>query len=153
MGKQIESIYNFLQISNLIATSGQPKEEQFSAIKNSGYQVVINLGLISSSGALSNEKQLVNSLGMEYIHVPVIWDKPEITEFPKFASVMQANSDKKVFVHCIANKRVSAFMYLFRYLCQGMTQEDAEKDLHKIWIPNDIWQKFISEAIAKYSKP
>ena len=89
---------------------------------------------------------------MEYIHIPVIWDKPEITEFSQFVSVMQANSDKKVFVHCIANKRVSAFMYLFRYLCQGMTQEDAEKDLHKIWIPNDIWQKFISEAIAKHSK-
>ena len=49
MGEQIElkSIYNFLQISNLIATSGQPKEEQFSAIKNSGYQVLINLGLLT----------------------------------------------------------------------------------------------------------
>ncbi|KST67529.1 phosphatase [Mastigocoleus testarum BC008] len=147
----MESIYNFLQISNLIATSGQPTEEQFSAVKNSGYQVVINLGLISSSRALSNEKQLVHSLGMEYIHIPVVWDKPEITEFSQFASVMQVNSDKKVFVHCIANKRVSAFMYLFRYLCQGMTPEDIEKDLHKIWIPNDIWQQFIGEVIAKYS--
>lgn len=155
MGEEIEveNIYNFLQISNLIATSGQPTEEQFSVVKNSGYQVVINLGLISSSRALSNEKQLVNSLGMEYIHIPVIWDKPEITEFSQFVSVMQTNSDKKVFVHCIANKRVSAFMYLFRYLCQGMTQEDAEKDLHRIWIPNDIWQQFMSEVILKYSKP
>ena len=151
MGNQIESIYNFLQISNLIATSGQPTEKQFSAIKNSGYQVVINLALINSPGAISNEKQIVHSLGIEYIHIPVIWEKPEIADFSQFESLMKANSDKKVFVHCIANKRVSAFIYLFRYLDQEMSKQDAKEDLLKIWVPNDIWQQFIDEVIEKYS--
>lgn len=150
MSSKLESIYNFLQISNLIATSGQPTEQQFSAIKNSGYQIVINLALTNSSRALSNEKQIVDSLGIEYIHIPIIWEKPKLADFSQFESVMQANGDKKVFVHCIANKRVSAFMYLFRYLYQGMSKEHAEEDLHKIWIPNDIWQKFIDEVIEKY---
>ena len=151
MSNDIENIYNFLQISNSLATSGQPTEKQFSAIKDSGYQILINLALTSSPGALSDEKQLVDSLGIEYIHIPVVWEKPKISEFSQFESVMKANSDKKVFVHCIANKRVSAFIYLFRYLHQGIDREDAKEDLHKIWIPNDIWQQFIDEVIEEYS--
>ncbi len=152
MSNELENIYNFLKISNLIATSGQPTEKQFSTIKNSAYQVVVNLAVINSSLPLSNEKQIVNSLGIKYIHIPVTWDKPEISDFLHFESVMQANSNKKVFVHCIANKRVSAFVYLFRYLYQGMSKKDAKKDLHKIWLPNDIWQKFINEVIEKYEE-
>lgn len=147
MSNDLENIYNFLQISNSLATSGQPTEKQFSAIKDSGYQIVINLALTSSPGALSDEKQLVDSLGIEYIHIPVVWEKPKIADFSQFESVMKANSDKKVFVHCIANKRVSAFIYLFRCLHQGVNQENAKEDLHKIWIPNDIWQQFIDEII------
>lgn len=151
MDNQIENIYNFLQISYLIATSGQPTEKQFSAIKNSGYQLVINLALVNSPGVISNEKQILDSLGIEYVHIPVVWEKPKITDFSQFESVMQVNSDKKVFVHCIANKRVSAFMYLFRYLHQGINKEDAKQDLYQIWIPNDIWQQFIDEVLEKSS--
>lgn len=151
MSNQIENIYNFLQISNLIATSGQPTEKQFSAIKNSGYRVIINLALTDSPRAISNEKQIVDSLGIEYIHIPVVWEKPKIADFSQFESVMRVNSDKKVFVHCIANKRVSAFMYLFRYFHQGINKEDAKQDLYQIWIPNDIWQHFIDEVLEKFS--
>ena len=151
MSNNIENIHNFLQISNLIATSGQPTEKQFFVIKYSGYQVVINLALINSPGTILNEKQIVDSLGIEYIHIPVIWEKPKIADFLQFESVMQANSNKKVFLHCVANKRVSVFIYLFRYLHQGMSKEDAKKDLYKIWVPNDIWQQFIDEVVEKYS--
>ncbi|MDC0948693.1 phosphatase, partial [Gammaproteobacteria bacterium] len=33
----LEGIYNYLIISETIATSGQPTEEQFSLIKDEGY--------------------------------------------------------------------------------------------------------------------
>ena len=55
----MEDIYNFLQLSDSIATSGQPTTEQFSAIKDSGYKIVINLALQTSSNALPDEKQIV----------------------------------------------------------------------------------------------
>ncbi|MGN5484577.1 hypothetical protein ACLJB4_09830, partial [Campylobacter coli] len=64
--------------------------------------------------------------------------------------VMEAIADKKVFVHCAANMRVSAFMYLYRRLYKGISNEEAKKELHQIWIPNELWQNFIQQFIENY---
>ena len=146
MSKEIEDIYNFLKLSDSIATSGQPTTEQFEAIKESGYRVVVNLALSTSSNALHNEKQIVEAQRMQYVHIPVIWEKPTIENVTEFFSVMEANTDKKIFVHCVANKRVSAFMYLYRRLHENMSDEEAKKELHQIWVPNETWQTFIEQV-------
>jgi protein tyrosine phosphatase (PTP) superfamily phosphohydrolase (DUF442 family) len=145
---KIEDIYNFLKLSDAIATSGQPTSEQFSAIKEAGYQVIVNLALPESLNALKDEKQIVESQGMQYVHIPVVWENPTLENVTEFFSVMEANAEKHVFVHCAANMRVSAFMYLYRCLHQGIIDEDAKKDLHKIWIPNEIWHNFIEQVIS-----
>lgn len=144
----MENIYNFLKISDTIATSGQPTQEQFQAIKEAGYQVIVNLALPESPNALKDEKQIVEAQGMQYVNIPVVWENPTLENVREFFSVMEGNADKQVFVHCAANMRVSAFMYLYRCLHQGITDEDAKKDLQKIWIPNEIWQKFIEQVIS-----
>ena len=51
----VTKIYNYVPINDQIASSGQPSPEQFSAIKKAGYDVVINLALASSEGAVSDE--------------------------------------------------------------------------------------------------
>lgn len=145
----MEDIYNFVKISDTIATSGQPSPEQIQAIKESGYQVVVNLALPTSPNALPDEKQIVESQGMQYEHIPVQWENPTRENVTEFFNVMEANTDKKVFVHCAANMRVSAFMYLYRRLHDRMSEEEAKKDLHKIWVPNDTWQKFIENVISQ----
>ncbi|MBD0263842.1 MAG: protein tyrosine phosphatase family protein [Tolypothrix sp. Co-bin9] len=144
----MEDIYNFLKLSDTIASSGQPTQEQFQAIKAAGYQVIVNLALPESPNALKDEKQIVESKGMQYVHIPVVWENPTIENVKEFFSVMEANTHKKVFVHCAANMRVSAFMYLYRHLHQRISDEDAKKDLQKIWIPNEIWQSFIEQVIS-----
>jgi protein tyrosine phosphatase (PTP) superfamily phosphohydrolase (DUF442 family) len=146
----MEDIYNFWNLSDSIATSGQPTKEQFSAIKDSGYQIVINLALSTSTNALPDEKQIVEALSMQYFHIPVLWENPKIEDVEQFFNVMEANSDRKRFVHCVANMRVSAFIYLYRRLREHMSDEDAQKDLHQIWVPNEVWQKFIDRVIEYY---
>jgi protein tyrosine phosphatase (PTP) superfamily phosphohydrolase (DUF442 family) len=143
-------IYNFLKLSDSIATAGQPTEAQFSAIKDSGFQVVVNLALPESKNALPNEKAIVESQGMQYVHIPVIWDHPTLEDFQHFVSVLETNPDKNIFVHCAMNMRVSAFIYLYRRIYQHMSDEDAKQDLHQIWVPNDTWQKFITQVIQHY---
>ena len=147
---KIEDIYNFLKLSDSVATSGQPTEAQFAAIKASGYQVVVNLALTSSPNALPNEKEIVESLGMQYVHIPVIWENPTLDNLARFFNIVEANADKPVFVHCAANMRVSAFAYLYRRLRESINDEQAKQDLHQIWIPNEIWQKFIQQVIEHY---
>ena len=149
-GNRIENIYNFLKLSDTIATAGQPTEEQFSAIKEAGYQVVVNLALPDSPNALSDEKKVVEAQGMQYAHIPVIWDNPTVEDVALFFSLMEAITDKNIFIHCAANMRVSAFIYLYRRIHERMNDEDAKKDIYQIWFPNDNWHKFIEQVIEHY---
>lgn len=87
---------------------------------------------------------------MQYVHLPVIWDNPTLEDINRFFTVMETNADKNVFVHCAANMRVSAFMYLYRLIHKRISAEDAKRDLHQIWVPNEIWQKFITQVIEYY---
>ena len=45
--------------------------------------------------------------------------------------------------------RVSAFVYLYRVLRQGVDESTARNDLHRIWQPNPTWQAFIDTALAE----
>jgi protein tyrosine phosphatase (PTP) superfamily phosphohydrolase (DUF442 family) len=150
MSNQIEAIHKFLPLSDSVGTAGQPNESQFAVIKNAGYQVVVNLAMPDSTQAVANERDLVASQGMEYVHIPVLWDNPEVEDAQRFFETMQANTEKKVFVHCIANMRVSAFMYLYRIIYEKMSEEEASKDLHRLWVPDETWQEFIQNVLRRY---
>ena len=57
--------------------------------------------------------------------------------------------EQPLFVHCAANLRVSAFIYLYRQIKQNWSEEEAKIDLEKIWTPNKIWTQFIEEVMKK----
>ncbi|WP_036531776.1 protein tyrosine phosphatase family protein [Neosynechococcus sphagnicola] len=145
---QLSEIRNFWQLSDQIATAGQPTPEQFPAIRSAGYQTVVNLVPSEAANALPNESAIVAAQGMEYVQIPVRWEKPTRDDFSQFATVIQGRRHQPVFVHCAANMRVSAFMYLYRRLYAGVSEAQAASDLHQIWIPNPTWQDFIDQVIA-----
>src|SRR5262245_8847217 len=121
----LSDIYNFLTISDDLGTAGQPTAEQLAAVKEAGYDVVINLALGTTPRDLPNEADLVARHGMYYIHIPVVFDKPTEADLARFFEAMDENCDKKCFVHCIANMRVSAFVFLYRVLRQGVAPDEA----------------------------
>lgn len=145
--QKIAQIKNFIKISENIGTAGQPTEAQFSAIKEAGYEVVVNLAMPTSTNAIANERQLVTSQEMIYVHIPVKWEAPTGKDLDDFFHLMKANESKKVFVHCALNMRVSAFIYLFRVICQGVTPADAKEQLHQIWEPDGVWREFIEHEL------
>ena len=151
MNDNIADISNFLQLSDRIATAGQPTIEQYPAIAAAGYQVVINLALTDSPSALVDECTIARNLGLEYIQIPVVWTEPTLADFQTFMNIMDKYSAQKVFVHCAANKRVSAFLSLYRQIVEGIDEVTAYQDLVKIWIPNPIWQDFIDSISLEYS--
>jgi len=145
----LANIYNMLSLTDELGTSGQPTSAQLAAIKEAGYEVVINLATGTTPRDLPNEADVVATQGMEYIHIPVVWDNPTEADLARFFEVMDATQDKKRFVHCIANMRVSAFMFLYRVLRQGMPLDEARATMSQIWQPNPIWQKFIEAELAR----
>jgi protein tyrosine phosphatase (PTP) superfamily phosphohydrolase (DUF442 family) len=143
----ISEIYNFRAIGDKLATAGQPSEEQLHLIRDAGFEAVINLALPTSDRALSNEGSIVTTVGMAYVHIPVDFKAPSATDFRAFCRVMDAFDDRRVFVHCAANMRVSAFIFLYRVLRQGTPVADAQPDLDAIWQPDQVWSQFIQEQL------
>ncbi len=145
----LENIPQFLQISESLATAGQPSPEQFADIKAAGYELVINLGLLESPGALPDERKVVSDLGMIYTQIAVAFEAPQMEEVARFCDLMNFNAPRKIFVHCVANKRAAAFVYLYRVLCTEVDEAEALRDLHRAWTPDEFWSDFINEARQK----
>ncbi|WP_217651847.1 protein tyrosine phosphatase family protein [Hydrococcus rivularis] len=103
----MQEIVNYYQITDKIATSGQPTREQFQKIADAGYESVINLALPSSKNALADEGTIVAGLGMAYFHIPVVWEAPKLDDVRLFFDVMKSLSDRKVWVHCALNMNES----------------------------------------------
>jgi shikimate kinase/protein tyrosine phosphatase (PTP) superfamily phosphohydrolase (DUF442 family) len=148
----IQDILNYRYISDKLATSGQPTAEEFALIHRAGYRTVLNLAPANASNALPNEQAIVASLGMDYINIAVVWENPTMEDFSRFCAVMNTRKEQPIFVHCAMNMRVSAFVYLYRYLILGMPLPEAYEAMAEIWQPNETWQKFIETVIVFYRK-
>jgi protein tyrosine phosphatase (PTP) superfamily phosphohydrolase (DUF442 family) len=144
----VEEIRAFLEIGG-IGTSSMPRAEHFPEIRKAGYTSVINLALPTSDNALANEGDMVARAGMSYVHIPVLFDAPKREDYERFERVMDALKGEKVFVHCAANMRVSAFMFLYRVRGQMATRAEAEADLRKIWWPDETWREFMNENLPE----
>ncbi len=143
----LEDIRAYLEINDQLSTSGQITYEEIALLKEAGFDVVINLAPADEERN-GSEGFLVTQQGMTYIQIPVSWKNPAPRDLQLFFDVMAANKDRKVYVHCFANMRVSAFVYLYRTLQLGESEVAARADMEKIWDPNaqDQWVRFIEQA-------
>ncbi len=144
----LTDIQNYLQISPCLHTAGQPFPQHFPAIRAAGCQAVINLAMPESPDAFPEEGELVQSLDMRYIPIPVEWELPERENLEAFFAALSSLEGQTVFVHCTRNMRVSVFVFLYRVLRLGEPRFQAEMDLRKIWQPNETWQEFIDEILS-----
>ena len=146
-----EEIRNFLPISGTLFTAGMPDAEQMIDAGRKGVEVVINLAPHDAPDALKDEAELIHSLGMQYINIPVDWNTPTGDGLNRFMDAMDENKDKKILVHCQANFRATAFVSMYRILRQGWEPEDALDVMHKIWDEDayPVWKMFIEDTLKR----
>ena len=150
---EIHEIYNFIQITENLATSGQPTIEQFKAIQEAGYDVIINLATGKTKNDLPNEGEIVSALNLAYHNIPVEWENPRSQDLEEFFAVMANYDDKKVYVHCIANMRVTAFTMLYRVIKQNIPLAEAQAIMYQIWHPEEKypkWHTLIQKTFSQY---
>ena len=145
----LDDIKNFVAVSDRLGTAGQPSEAQLREVAEAGFEVVVNLGLLDPRYCLTDEAGSVTGLGLTYHHIPVDFNAPEPDDLRRFLQAMDASKDKKVFVHCAANYRVSSFVALYGQARLGWTPEAADAHIRRIWEPNETWARFIAEARAR----
>jgi protein tyrosine phosphatase (PTP) superfamily phosphohydrolase (DUF442 family) len=149
-----QSIINYRLLSTDLITGGQPSEEQLVAVAAAGFEAVINLALHDAPYSLKDEAATIEAVGMTYEHIPVVWERPERADLQRFFEAMERHRGRRVFVHCAANYRASAFIMLYRVLRLGWRIEDALPDMRAIWNPAGYpaWQAFIEVALAARSE-
>jgi protein tyrosine phosphatase (PTP) superfamily phosphohydrolase (DUF442 family) len=144
MGDPTET-YNWRRLGERLTTSGQPTEEQLEAIANLGVDCVVNLGLHTHSKALPDERGSVEALGMAYVHQPVEFSAPTPEDLDRFCDLMDELQGRTIHVHCIANWRVSAFLYRYRIDRLGWEKAKARADLDAIWTPEGPWATIVGD--------
>jgi protein tyrosine phosphatase (PTP) superfamily phosphohydrolase (DUF442 family) len=149
----IEDLKNFLRLSDKLISSGMPSADQLKSVAESGVQVVINLAPSTANDALHGEEKIVTDLGMKYINIPVVWGEPTRENLEEFMTAMGSHTDSGILVHCQANYRATGFIALYRINRLGWAQENAFKDVQKIWDPAEypIWQEFIEKSLRAQS--
>jgi protein tyrosine phosphatase (PTP) superfamily phosphohydrolase (DUF442 family) len=149
MSDTLQSIKNFRQASPEVATSGQPGSEHFAAMAAAGYVAVINLALHDNpSYSLVDEPGDVGAANMGYVHIPVQFDHPAADDLARFMAAMDTYQGRKIWIHCAANIRVTAFLGLYRVLRQNWERTRAFELMYSVWEPNEVWSVFIDDALS-----
>ncbi|MBT3193538.1 MAG: phosphatase [Gemmatimonadales bacterium] len=148
----LTTIRNYMGISDRLTTAGQIAYDQIPLLREEGYDVVVNLATASRERN-SLEGFHVTESGMAYIHIPVDWEQPRLSDLSMFFDVMEANEGRKVFVHCFANMRASAFVYMYRTMVEGVAEEDALGAMNEVWDPAEVrqWEDLIERARTEFS--
>ena len=149
----LNDIFNYIPVDANLASAGQPRENQLRLIADAGFEIVINLALHDDPRySLPDEAGAVRSLGMAYEHIPVIFNRPEEKDLLAFFATMDNYAGKKIFVHCAANKRVSAFLGLYFAIRKNQDDEQAFALMRDVWEPDEIWKAFIDSMLKKHKR-
>jgi protein tyrosine phosphatase (PTP) superfamily phosphohydrolase (DUF442 family) len=145
----MSTVYNFVEVSDRLSCSGQPTVGQLTGIAGEGYQVVINLGLSGAKYSLTDEGASVKQLGLTYHHIPVLFDDPQTDDLLDFIGLMNNHASEKVWVHCAANYRASAFTGLYLFAIGKLDENGMHTFIEEVWQPDAVWELFIEDGLEK----
>ena len=109
---ELSEISNYREYSPTFASSGQPTKEQLRLLKDDGFERIVYIAFSNNGNAFADEDVVVKELGMDYVHIPVIWDQPTASDFYAFAGFTPREPDLKTPSHCQVIFRASAFSFL-----------------------------------------
>jgi protein tyrosine phosphatase (PTP) superfamily phosphohydrolase (DUF442 family) len=145
-------IKNFGQMDDRFFRGAQPKDEaDYKALAALGIKTVIDL----TDDPKEYEKGLVESLGMKYVHIPMIAKKyptPEVTE--TFLKTINNPDTGKFFVHCAGGRhRTGAMGAVYRYEFYNwdfdkVYQEMKQYDFYTSW-GHGAFKDFVKDYFAK----
>ncbi len=110
--KSEAAIGNMSQVISLhgaIHMTGQPDQATLAALKDSGFDVVLN---IRGKGELDfDEQAIVEGKGLAYYNVPLLKDgKIQDSAVTEIHDILKQNKGKKILFHCSSGNRVASWL-------------------------------------------
>jgi len=132
----LNSIPNFLKLSDNVWTGGQPPLETLPLLKASGIKTIINLRVHSEYNGAEEEAK-AKELGLRYINIPVVYNQPKNEDATEFLRVTDEQlKNGPVFLHCTAAIRAGAFWMIRRMLRDGWSYDQALEEANRIGLRN-----------------
>lgn len=153
IARAAEAPANFVTWRPGLQSAAQPKAEWLAQARAKGYELVINLAPPQSAGSLRDEGGIVAAQGVVYVNIPVDFAHPTAEDFRVFSELLRSNAGKRILVHCQANLRGSAFVFLHRVIYEGASFSDAARRMNGVWAPNAAWKRFIEATLAAHGRP
>lgn len=130
------SIKNFGQMDDRFFRGAQPKETEFKELAQLGIRTVIDL----RDDPEAYEKPMVESLGMTYVHIPMIAKKyPTPEALDLFLKTVNDPNTGKFYVHCAGGRHRTGVMgavYRFKFYNWDFEQvykEMKQYDFYTRW--------------------
>lgn len=140
---------NVVSISADMVTSGQPTAEALAHLSEQGFAAVIYLAPPTVSDAVPAEADLVRKQGMEFVNIPIPFNKPTSADFQAFVAAMERLGGRKVLVHCQVNMRASSMVVLYRVVVRGVKPELAYESVVKVWSPHGPWKDLLVTELRR----
>lgn len=107
-----------------ILTGGQPSPAELEAVRDAGFETVINLRRPGERGT-QGEAERVGELGMRYVSIPVAGADGLTEENARALAAALALASGPVLVHCGSSNRVGALFALKAFHLDGASPEQA----------------------------
>jgi protein tyrosine/serine phosphatase len=144
-------IKNFGQMDERFYRGAQPKERDYESLKALGITTIVDL----QDEPKDYEKQIVESLGMKYVNIPMVGKKyPTETAVTAFMKLVDDPNTGKFFVHCAGGRHRTGAMgavYRFNKYHWNYDQVYAEMkkyDFYTSWGHGDF-KTFVQDYAAR----
>ena len=145
------TIKNFGQMDDRFFRGAQPKEKEFKELAQLGIRTIIDL----RDDPESYEKPMVESLGMTYIHIPMVAKKyPTPEALDLFLKTVNDPNTGKFYVHCAGGRHRTGVMgavYRFRFYNWDFEQvykEMKQYDFYTRW-GHGAFKDFVEDYYAQ----
>jgi len=140
---------NIVAVGPRLVTSGQPSVKSLSSLREEGFTAVIYLVPPNAYDAVPREAELLREQGIEFVQVPIQWDRPTDADYDAFSAAMKRVGEGKVLVHCQVNLRASTMTFLYRVIALGESPDKAYESVAGVWSPNATWKRYALAQLAR----
>ncbi|MPZ18175.1 MAG: hypothetical protein GEV06_09720 [Luteitalea sp.] len=140
---------NYTRVDATVACGGATSAEAFPELKRQGFASVINLRQSSEPG-VAEEAALVETAGLEYIHLPLDAGAPDPAVVDKFLSAVADESNQPVYIHCASANRVGAVWAIKRVLQDDWALDKALAEADAIGLRSPQLREFATEYIKTH---
>lgn len=119
-------IKNFYKVSDILYRGSQPTEEGYRQLAKLGIKTVVSLQVIPQ------ETELIKSLGMNPVHIPINPLDMKDEHAKDFLSVIANPKNRPVYVHCLyGSDRTGTMVALYRIYIEHWTKERALAEMRE----------------------